>query len=168
VADAFNLIWKMVMVKKFSAPLRVLESYEAERRPVALSVIESSGELVRATKFSEAGTHAEDYVKIVQKRAGNITGMGIRYGSEGPEGTRLHDLMIGGARLYSLLDYSRYTLLLFGEAKLGAVPEAIRVMQVYAPESIYAGQAVLVRPDAYIARIGDLDHAANLVSRLWN
>ncbi|MEI8632885.1 hypothetical protein P4S72_14665 [Vibrio sp. PP-XX7] len=54
-------------------------------------MIESSGELVRSTKYSETGTHAQDYVNIVEKRAGNITGMGIRYSESGLPGTRLFD-----------------------------------------------------------------------------
>ena len=64
-------------------------SREDERKPVALSVVETSGELVRSTKYSQNKTHAQDYVKIVEKRAGNITGMGIRYGDKGLPGSRL-------------------------------------------------------------------------------
>ena len=169
LADAFNLIWKLKMVSKSGAPKKLLQSYESERKPVAQSVIESSGELVRSTKFSQTGTHAEDYVNIVQKRAGNITGMGIRYGVEGLSGTRLHDLEVLNkdkkTRLYSLLDYRHYTLLIFGEAKIQAyIPDYIKVVHLNdLKNSPYRGHAVLVRPDSYIQAISTL---ANLDSLL--
>jgi hypothetical protein len=61
-----------------------LDSYELERKPVAHAVIESSGALVRATKYRNQSTnnnHAEEYVHLVKKYADYITGMGIRYAS---------------------------------------------------------------------------------------
>ncbi|AFY01140.1 FAD-binding protein [Bdellovibrio bacteriovorus] len=167
LADAFNLIWKMHMTLHHGASDGLLQSYESERKPVALSVIESSGELVRSTKYSAKGTHAEDYVRIVQKRAGNITGMGIRYAGEGLVGSRLFDFEVnsgaGTVRLYSLLDYTKFTLFVFGDAQLEfELPRYVQLVVVDASDSVYAGQAVLVRPDSYIefvvplARVGEL------------
>jgi 2-polyprenyl-6-methoxyphenol hydroxylase-like FAD-dependent oxidoreductase len=161
LADAFNLIWKLHMVLRFGASADLLRSYEEERKPVAQSVIDTSGALVRSTKHSETGTHAQDYVEIVRKRAGNITGMGIRYGKDGLAGSRLLDLEVRRGstktRLYSLLDYSRYTLLVFGEPKSDLrVPEYVKVLRLSqdeCPSSPYANQAVLVRPDSYIASV---------------
>ena len=158
LADAFNLIWKIAMVENHKADPRLLDSYEEERRPVALSVIDSSGELVRATKYSDGGTHAENYVKIVEKRAGNITGMGIRYGDGGLEGSRFYDFEfthVGkSTRAYSCLDYSKFTLFLFGELEQDiAAPahwQVVRVDGETALPSKYLGKAVLVRPDGYI------------------
>ena len=57
------------MVIKHDASSDLLRSYEEERKPVAHSVIESSGKLVRSTRYSQSGTHAQDYVKIIQERA---------------------------------------------------------------------------------------------------
>ena len=178
LADAFNLMWKMNMVLKFKASSQLLQTYESERKPVAQSVIEASGELVRSTKYSENGTHAQDYVKVVQKRAGNITGMGIRYGEVGPRGSRLFDLEVshaaGKTRLYSLLDYTQFTLLVFGDAKVDLnVPEFVKVIQIdtakstegyWAETSPYVNQAILVRPDSYIESVASLDQIDSLVS----
>ncbi|MBG60397.1 MAG: hypothetical protein CMJ16_08065 [Peredibacter sp.] len=164
LADAFNLIWKLNLVLKGEASSDLLNSYESERRPVAQSVIESSGELVRATKFSERGTHAQDYVKIVEKRSGNITGMGIRYGESGLRGTRVFDFEIfreaEKTRLYSLLDYRKYTLLICGDVELPMhLPERINCLKVksfrnnggyWSKTAPYHGQALLIRPDSYI------------------
>ncbi len=176
-ADAFNLVWKLNMVLNHGAPSELLQSYEKERRPVAQSVIETSGELVRSTKFSATGFHARDYVSIVQKRAGNITGMGVRYGEEGLAGTRVFDFEIHrGAqrtRLYSLLDYSQFTLLVFGEGEVDiAFPPFVKLVQVaphrrlsgfWSESSPYRDRVLLVRPDSYIQSHSSLDHIGSLL-----
>lgn len=177
LADAFNLMWKLNMVLKLGASTKLLRSFESERKPVAKSVIESSGELVRSTKYSPTGTHAQDYVNIVQKRAGNITGMGIRYGEQGLRGSRLFDIEVslGSAktRLYSLLDYTQFTLLIFGDGKVNfELREFIKVIQIHpkknaegywAENSPYRNQAVLVRPDSYIESSAMLDKIESLI-----
>lgn len=180
LSDAFNLIWKLHMIENHGANSSFLKSYEQERKPVALSVIKSSGELVRSTKFSKTGTHAKDYVKIVEQRAGNITGMGIRYGSTGVVGTRLFDcLLIKGTeqhRLYSLLDYSKFTLLYFGEDVPELIlPPYVTVLKVKSTQSRddfwteashYTNQVLLVRPDSYIEAVGHLGQAQLLIDAL--
>lgn len=173
LADAFNLMWKIHMVAKFGAPTDLLRTYESERKPVALSVIETSGALVRSTKYSKGGTHAEDYVDIVQRRAGFVTGMGVRYGEEGVDGvlgTRLFDFEVNDRdeikRIYSLLDYKRFSLLIFSERELDLNLPAhvkaiwirpLRVSEgVWAERSPYREQTILVRPDGYIAECAPL------------
>lgn len=172
LADAFNLIWKLHQASNSEDPQALLQSYEAERRPVALSVIESSGELVRSTKHSDNNTHAQDYVKIIQKRAGNITGMGIRYGDEGLVGSRLYDVELfkgrTQTRLYSQLDYTKFTLLVFGDKEWTFQPSNdVNLIQIYSSKkndsfwttaAPYRNQAILVRPDAYIQSSLTLEH----------
>lgn len=165
LADAFNLMWKLHRVIAFGDAAELLLRYEDERKPVAQSVIESSGELVRSTKYSETGTHAQDYVTIVQKRAGNITGMGIRYGQQGLSGTRLFDFEVQckegpTKRIYTLLEYSKFTLLLFGSCEIKSkFPEWVNVICIaptveeehyWSTTAPYTHQALLVRPDSYI------------------
>jgi hypothetical protein len=163
----------------FGARPELLRSYQEERKPVALSVVETSGQLVRSTKYSERGTHAQDYVEIVRKRAGNITGMGIRYGEQGLRGSRLFDMEVyhgtngtqGAARtrLYSLLNYTQFTLLWFGECKADLkLPDFVKVVQIatekcsegyWTESSPYVNQAILVRPDSYIESATSLEKA---------
>ena len=164
LADAFNLMWKLNMVLNFGAAKELLHSYEAERKPVACDVIKTSGELVRSTKYSLNGTHAQDYVRIVQRRAGNITGMGIHYGDLDQRGSRLFDFEIFNGivktRLYSLLDYTKFTLIIFSDFELDLkFPEFVKVIQIYPKtgqkhfwtnDVRYKNQAILVRPDSYI------------------
>jgi hypothetical protein len=176
LADAFNLMWKLNMVINFGAPAELLQSYEDERRPVAENVIATSGELVRSTKYSQNGTHAQDYVKIVEKRAGNITGMGIRYGEQGLGGSRLFDFEVFDGivktRLYSLLDYTKFTLLIFGDSEaILNLPEFVKIIQIHSSKyqtgywthsTQYINRAILVRPDSYIESSVPIDKVASL------
>lgn len=169
LADAFNLIWKINMVINHGASTELLQSYEDERLPVARSVVETSGELVRSTKFSNTGNHALDYVKNVQKRAGNITGMGIRYGIEGLVGQRLYDMeLLNKERLYSHLDYSKFSLLVFGEVELGCeLPDHVKLIRIQTTkDSCYQNQAILVRPDSYIEAVASLELVGSIL-RSW-
>lgn len=182
LADAFNLIWKLNMKIQNLATSKILDSYQAERKPVAQSVIESSGELVRSTKFSQTGTHAQDYVKIVEKRAGNITGMGIRYLGDGLIGTRVYDFEVNledtNTRLYSLLDYRKYTLLVCGDEKIELdLPNHVHFLQVFSNklakkywthEKIYKDKAILIRPDSYIEACIPLSEIKNLMGGVLN
>lgn len=172
LADAFNLMWKLNMVINYGLSIELLQSYEDERKPIAKSVIESSGELVRSTKYSQNGTHAQDYVRVVQKRAGNITGMGIRYAGQGLSGARLFDAEVFNGslktRLYSLLDYSKFTLFIFGDSKVNInFPAFIKVIQIHfkkcltnywTTSSDYINQVILVRPDGYIESSAPLNN----------
>jgi 2-polyprenyl-6-methoxyphenol hydroxylase-like FAD-dependent oxidoreductase len=184
LGDVFNLMWKLNMVMNFGASPKLLDSYEDERRPVAISVIETSGELVRSTKYSAEGTHAQDYVKIVQSRAGNITGMGIRYGDQGLRGHRLFDFVAYDGcddcketRLYSLLDYTKFTLLVFGDQEVDLnLPKFIKMIQIYPDKREegywtesrhYTNQAILVRPDSYIESFVGMDKVESLIDGLW-
>ncbi len=167
LGDAFNLMWKLGQVENFGVSSELLKTYEGERKPIALGVVETSGELVRSTKHSATGTHAQDYVKIVERRSGYVTGMGVRYGDQGISGSRLHDLEIYQAvrktRLYSLLDYSRFTLLAFTDQELELkLPPFVNLIQVrsrqgageyWTENPVYANQFVLVRPDSYIESV---------------
>ncbi len=176
LADSFNLMWKLGRVINYGADARLLRTYEEERKPVALRVVETSAELVRSTKYSESGEHAKDYVKIVEKRAGNVTGMGIRYGNDGLVGSRLFDFELesstGLKRLYNELDYSKFTLVVFGDENLEVnVPDSVNLIQVSEDaiktksdfkKSSYEGKAILVRPDGYIKAVSAVDDLSTL------
>ncbi len=168
LADAFNLMWKLDMVESHGAPVALARTYEEERKPVAMSVVATSGELTRSTKFSASGTHAEDYVKIVERRAGNITGMGVCYGEHPLHGRRLFDFALEAGRVYSALDYRFFTLLVFGDAEPSFAPPAfVKVVQVPDAKSTpYDGLALLVRPDAYIASSSSLEDMTAIATYL--
>lgn len=180
LADAFNLMWKLNRVLNFGVSKDLLKSYEIERKSIAQSVLETSGELVRSTKYSQSNTHAQDYVTIVEKHSGNITGMGIRYEEKGLQGARLFDFEVYNGivktRLYSLLNYTKYTLLIFGDDELALnLPPFVNVIQIYSNKSqtnywsdniYYLNQAILVRPDSYIDSSVSLDNVDSLFQRI--
>ncbi|KVC77490.1 FAD-binding protein [Burkholderia ubonensis] len=171
LADAFNIMWKISMVLGSGAPEALLRTYEQERKPVAMGVVETSSQLVRSTKYSETGTHADDYVKIVEKRAGYITGMGIRYGEHELHGKRLLDFMVrndgeqADTRIYSLLDYRFFTLLVFGDCNATLdLPAFVKVIRIREETSPYANQLILVRPDSYIAASSSLSDVSPITA----
>ncbi|KVT72055.1 hypothetical protein WK56_13950 [Burkholderia ubonensis] len=171
LADAFNIMWKMSTVLGSGAPAALLRTYEQERKPVAMGVVETSSQLVRSTKYSETGTHADDYVKIVEKRAGYITGMGIRYGEHELHGKRLLDFMVrndgeqADTRIYSLLDYRFFTLLVFGDCNATLdLPAFVKVIRINEETSPYANQLILVRPDSYIAASSSLSDVSPITA----
>lgn len=148
IADAFNLIWKLA--DKINNNCDLLDTYESERKPVALSVIETSGELVRKTKYAGKNRHAIDYLQVLEKRAGNITGMGNFYDGHQRfldfEATELKK------RSYQLLNYSCYTLFVFNSAKVPEeLPKKTQVIKLNQdiPKE-YENRTILVRPDGYI------------------
>lgn len=179
IGDAFNLIWKLKIAMRAATNRGLLPTYQTERKPVALSVVKTSGELVRATKESARGSHASDYVEIIQKRSGNITGMGIRYGEVGLTGSRLFDFEVYDGptktRMYSLLSYGAYSLLTFGNtAPALRLPDFIHHIHISCNEmgsrlwtncSPYKDKALLVRPDSYIASAALLADAEAFVRR---
>ena len=85
--------------------------------------------------------------------------MGIRYGEDGIVCTRLFDfkLRVNGeaTRIYSLLDYARFTLLVFGDREVPLdLPAHVKVIRIRARDAErcpYADRQLLVRPDGYVA-----------------
>ena len=179
LGDAFNLIWKLNMTINHGMDKKLLKSYEHERKEIASDVIKISGELVRSTKYSANKSHAIDYVNIIKKHAGYITGMGVRYGVSGLVGTRLFDFKVNyngeKTRLYSLLNYQFYTLLIFGDIKFNfKAPEFIKVISLcsnsnqsdcWAENTTYVDQIILVRPDTYIDCIVPLSKSHLIIEK---
>lgn len=56
--DAFNLGWKLALVCRGEAGAGLLDSYEAERRPVAERVVSSGADVESAHALTEAGERA--------------------------------------------------------------------------------------------------------------
>ncbi|KAI5117949.1 hypothetical protein M0805_004714 [Coniferiporia weirii] len=61
IQDAFNLAWKLALVIQGAAPLSLLASYEAERRPIIVDMLDkSSGLLKKQRAGGQAGTETKD------------------------------------------------------------------------------------------------------------
>jgi 2-polyprenyl-6-methoxyphenol hydroxylase-like FAD-dependent oxidoreductase len=180
VQDAVNLGWKLAQVVKGVSADSLLDTYHAERHPVAARVL-------RNTMAQTALTRAEPRIDAVREImseilsldqarkqvAAEMSGLNIRYDlGEGHPllGRRMPDLDLvtaeGSLRVFSLLHEARPVLLNLGEpGDLDIAPWADRVQSIDATFAgdwelpvlghVAAPAAVLVRPDGYVAWVGD-------------
>ena len=182
VQDAVNLGWKLAQVVKGVAPESLLDTYHAERHPVAARVLRNTMAHVALQRRDErsqalAGYHAEFLAMDEPRRrmAAEVVGLDIRYdGGEGHAllGRRMPDLELvtagGPLRVFSLLHEARPLLLNLGERgalDAAMAPWADRVRCVDAScagpwelpvlGDVGAPCAVLVRPDGYVAWVGE-------------
>src|SRR5688572_2924140 len=180
VQDAVNLGWKLAQVVKGTSPERLLDSYHAERHPVAARVLRNTMAqmaLRRPDDRTQAlGDTVSELLSIDEPRrqiAAEMSGLGIHY-DLGPGhplvGRRMPDLDLvtanGPLRVFTLLHNARPVLLNLGEPGGFDITQwADRVRSI---DAKYAGvwelpvigvvpvpTAVLIRPDGYVAWVGD-------------
>ena len=177
--DAVNLGWKLAQVIKRWSPDSLLDSYHAERHPVAARVLRNTQAQVALRRTDARSKALGDIfsellaLDAVRRRlAAEISGLGIRYDlGEGHVlvGHRMPDLDIitaeGARRVFTLLHEARPLLLDFSSSGIDITPWADRVRHVRArcddawelpvTGTITAPAAVLARPDGYVAWAGD-------------
>jgi 2-polyprenyl-6-methoxyphenol hydroxylase-like FAD-dependent oxidoreductase len=162
--DAFNLGWKLAAEVNGWAPDGLLDSYHAERHPVAAAVLD----------LTRAGMHLlspEPGPQAVRRLIGNlldfedanrfvteqITGIGVRYDLGGGHelvGRRLRDVALERGRLYAQLHRGR-GLLLDQTGRLSVAGWADRVDHVVDRSEDLDVPALLLRPDGHVAWVGD-------------
>jgi 2-polyprenyl-6-methoxyphenol hydroxylase-like FAD-dependent oxidoreductase len=180
VQDAVNLAWKLARVVKRTAPDSLLDTYHAERHPIAARVLRDtvaqSSLLLADERVKTLGDTISELLSMDEPRArfgARMSGLDIHYDlGEGHPllGRRMPDLDLvtayGPLRVFSLLHEARPVLLNLGEpAELDIASWADRVQLV---DAEYAGAwelpalgevtapiAVLIRPDGYVAWVGD-------------
>ncbi|MGW5733426.1 MULTISPECIES: FAD-dependent monooxygenase [Streptomyces] len=164
VQDAFNLGWKLAAHVRGWAPQTLLDTYEAERRPVAEDVLDNTRAQVELHS-TEPGpqalrrllTELMDFDEVNRHLIEKIAATGIRYDfGEGPHllGRRLPDLDVKHGRLYDLLRHGR-GLLLDRTERLTVGAWSDRVDHLADPTAAVDAPCVLLRPDGYVAWIGD-------------
>jgi 3-(3-hydroxy-phenyl)propionate hydroxylase len=163
VQDAMNLGWKLAQVVKQTSPESLLDTYHAERHPVAARVL-------RKTMAQMALRRSDDPRRAL---AAEMSGLGIHY-DLGPGhpllGRRMPDLDVitanGPRRVFTLLHHARPVLLNLGEpGTFDITPWAHRVQLIDAryvgtwelPSigAVTAPATMLIRPDGYVAWVGD-------------
>lgn len=151
VQDAYNLGWKLAAVSA-GAPETLLDSYEAERLPVAAEVLQLSG-LLHRQGFGAAGpAPAAIHQLDITYRGGPLavdtepTGA-LRAGDRAPDG-----LLPDGRRLFDVFRGPHWTALQFGSDPVDfGVPQLS--LGVTADYDVPVGSYVLVRPDGYVGAI---------------
>ena len=180
VQDAVNLGWKLAQVVKRTSPESLLDTYHAERHPVGARVLQTTMALTALARedarIDALRDVAADLLSVEDARkrfAGRLSGLDIHYDlGEGHPliGRRMPDLDLvtsdGPLRVFTLLHEARPVLLNLGEpGGFDITPWADRVQMVdveYAGTwelpilgEITAPTAVLIRPDGYVAWVGD-------------
>jgi 2-polyprenyl-6-methoxyphenol hydroxylase-like FAD-dependent oxidoreductase len=180
VQDAVNLGWKLAQVVNGTSPVSLLDTYHAERHPVAARVLQNTM-AQRAVGGNDERTVAlrgilAEVLTMDQPRkhiAGMMSGLDIHYelGAGHPLlGRRMPDLDLvtasGPLRVFALLHHARPVLLNLGEpGGLDIKPWAERIELIDAKYSgvwdlpvlgaVTAPAAVLIRPDGHVAWVGE-------------
>ena len=180
VQDAVNLGWKLAQVVKGVSPESLLDTYHAERHPVGARTLRITMAQVALTRVDDRSEALRDSVSELlsmdepRRRFGAMmSGLDIHYDlGEGHPllGRRMPDLDLvtanGPLRVFTLLHDARAVLLDLGQSGgIDIAPWAGRVRLVEgrfdgpwelpALGVVAAPSAVLIRPDGYVAWVGD-------------
>jgi 3-(3-hydroxy-phenyl)propionate hydroxylase len=180
VQDAVNLGWKLAEVIKGTAPESLLDTYHAERHPVAARVLRNTMVSVLLRRDDDRSKALRETIAELlsmeeprRRFAAEMSGLAIRYdlGDGHPLlGRRMPDLDIttadGPLRVFSLLRGARPVVLNLGEP--GTVDIAAWADRVTLVDAKYDGAwelpvlgavtaptEALIRPDGYVAWVGD-------------
>jgi 2-polyprenyl-6-methoxyphenol hydroxylase-like FAD-dependent oxidoreductase len=193
VQDAVNLGWKLAQVVRGTSPETLLDTYQAERHPIGARVLKTTMAQTALNRGDDRTTALRDIVaelvKLDEPRkryAGLMSGLDIHYelGAGHPLlGRRMPDLDLvtagGTQRVYALLHEARPVLVNLGEpASLDIAPWADRVRRIDARYTgawelpvlgaVAAPVAALLRPDGYVAWVGDgTDHGLREALTTW-
>lgn len=177
--DAVNLGWKLAQVVKGISPDTLLDTYHAERHPVAARVLRNTMANVALTRQDDRSKALDEVVAELlgteagrKLMGGQMSGLDIHYDlGEGHPllGRRMPDLDLivhdRPTRVFNLLHAARPVLLSFGpppDADLAPWIDRIQLISastngpwdlpVIGP--VPAPTAVLIRPDGHVAWVG--------------
>ncbi|MFI6297156.1 FAD-dependent monooxygenase [Nonomuraea sp. NPDC050790] len=162
--DAFNLGWKLAAQILGWGSDMLLDTYQAERHPVAADVLDNT-RAQSALQSAEPGSRAlrglltelMDFEEVNRHLIEKIAAIGVRYDfGDGHEllGRRLRDLDVKRGNLYGLLHHGR-GLLLDRTGRLGVGGWSDRVDHLADPTAALDVSGLLMRPDGHVAWIGD-------------
>ncbi|SEP39230.1 FAD-dependent oxidoreductase [Amycolatopsis saalfeldensis] len=180
IQDAHNLGWKLAAVVHGASPA-LLDSYGAERRPVAAGVLALSNARLKQTTEDKGFPSRRDtstlqlgigYRDSALARDDRDETASLRAGDRAPDAPEL-TTVDGSCRLFDLTRGGRFSLLDFGAAPAAeALPSGLRTFRVvgrpagpndvadtegHLADAYGAGEhtLVLIRPDGYVALISD-------------
>ena len=164
IQDAFNLGWKLAAEVRGWAPTGLLDSYHAERHPVAADVLNNTRAQMELLS-TEPGPQAVrrllselmDFENVNRYLIEKITGIGVRYDfGAGHEllGRRLRDVELKQGRLYELM-HAGGGLLLDQTGRPSIAGWADRVDHVVDVSEELDVPAALLRPDGHVVSVGE-------------
>jgi hypothetical protein len=190
--DAVNLGWKLARVVRDGMPDSLLDTYHAERHPVAarvlrttmaMTALQRSDDRLEALRDTLAGLLELDAAR--RRLAGLLSGLDVRYDLGGGHpllGRRMPDRDLttadGSCRVFDLLHDARPLLLDLGglDGFDAAAWSGVRLRVVRARSGgawelpvlgeVPAPAAVLVRPDGHVAWVGEEAGADGLAAAL--
>jgi 2-polyprenyl-6-methoxyphenol hydroxylase-like FAD-dependent oxidoreductase len=172
--DAYNLSWKLAAVLN-GADEALLDTYEAERLPVAAEVLGVSSKLHNRAAAGDAQAHRRDDPSLKQLGIGypdsslsveeRATPGSVRAGDRAPD-----------AGVFNLLRGPHWTLLVFGtstvpfaalQSDLGVHVEAVTSPVAREAYGVQEGPALfLIRPDGYVGLATDVADPLRIASYL--
>lgn len=185
IQDSYNLGWKLAAVEKGASPA-LLDSYEAERRPVAAGVLAlSNARLAQVLEQKDIRRDASTIQLDINYRGSVLASddrdesAQLRAGDRAPDATKLMTVD-GERRLFELTRGGRFTLLDFGGAHEAFGSECelrtLRVVgQAVGPDEVVDTEGhlaraygasernlVLIRPDGYIGVISNAGEVSSI------
>jgi 3-(3-hydroxy-phenyl)propionate hydroxylase len=193
VQDAVNLGWKLAQVVHGTSPESLLDTYTAERHPIGARVLKNTLAQTALARGDERTKALHENLSELlamdepRKRYGAMmSGLDVHYDlGEGHPllGRRMPDLDLvtadGPQRMFTLLHQTRPLLLNLGAPRAFDIsPWADRVRLVEAQctgawelpvlGAVDPPNAVLIRPDGYVAWVGDgTDHSLREALTTW-
>jgi 2-polyprenyl-6-methoxyphenol hydroxylase-like FAD-dependent oxidoreductase len=163
VQDAFNLGWKLAGAVHGWAPADLLDTYEAERHPVAEEVLNNTRAQIELMKVEPGPqsvrrllTELVAFEQVNRYLIEKIIAVSVRYdlGSENDlVGRRIGDLALKRGGLYDQMHAGR-AILLDQTGTLSAEGWADRVDHLVDVSEELDAPAVLLRPDGHVAWAG--------------
>ncbi|MFD9705275.1 rifampin monooxygenase [Lentzea sp. NPDC059081] len=164
VQDAFNLGWKLAAAVHGWAPAGLLDTYEAERHPVAEEVLSNTRAQIELMKVEPGPrsvrrllTELVAFEEVNRYLIEKIIAVRIRYdlgSGDDLVGRRIGDLALKRGGLYGQMHAGR-GVLLDQTGALSVAGWAGRVDHVVDVSEELDAPAVLLRPDGHVAWAGD-------------
>jgi 2-polyprenyl-6-methoxyphenol hydroxylase-like FAD-dependent oxidoreductase len=161
IQDAMNLGWKLAATIGGTAPEWLLDSYQSERHAVGANVLKLTDafnqlvlgrSLLRRAFRRVAITVLLNVGMTKRLMRERLSGIGIHYprprGAHPLTGRRMPDVDCSGTRLYELMRDGRFVVLTRRSVDVGADVTVALHADASLPE------AVLIRPDGYVAWAG--------------
>lgn len=178
--DAVNLGWKLAQVVRKTSPDSLLDTYHAERHPVAATVLQNTMAQVALLRTDDRTDALRALTSEIlgmdeprKRLAGMMSGLDVQYDlGEGHPllGRRMPDLDLvtadGPLRVFNLLHDARPVLLNLGEPggmDIEAWADRVRLIDAACDGpwelpvigAVAPPTAILIRPDGYVAWVGD-------------